>query len=261
MTWRYAAAKAQGISHIRDELPCQDAYACLTVPHGEATALIVAVSDGAGTAPEGAAGAAHICTTLAGLVATGLEQAPAGEAWLRDHVEQVRASLLREALGLDLPPRHFAATLLLAVLGPDWSAFAQVGDGAIVTSEPGTGEWSWLFWPQRGEYANTTTFLTDSSAMDNLEVAFLEHGQQELAVFTDGLQHLVLDYAAQAVHSPFFERIIQPVRLSEADGEDVELSSGLARYLSSDTVTGRADDDLTLVLATKLPAEDCAAIR
>lgn len=259
MTWRFAAAKAQGTSHVRDDLPCQDAYACLTVPHGEATALVVAVSDGAGSAPEGAAGAAHICATLSALLAKGFKQAPVGEAWLREHVEQVRASLLDEALSLDLPPRQFAATLLFAVLGPDWSAFAQVGDGAIVTSEPGTGEWSWLFWPQRGEYANTTTFLTDASAMDNLEVAFLEHGQQELAVFTDGLQHLVLDYKAQTVHSPFFERMIQPVRSSAVDGEDVELSRGLATYLRSETVTSRADDDLTLVLASRLTAEDCAA--
>lgn len=230
MTWRFAAAKAQGTSHIRDGLPCQDAYACLTVPHAEATALVVTVSDGAGSASEGGAGAAHICATLSGFVTNGFEQAPAGEAWLRHLIEQVRQSLFEEALHLELPARELAATLLFAVLAPDWSAFAQVGDGAIVTSEPGTGEWSWLFWPQRGEYANTTTFLSDAGAMENLEVAFMEHGQQELAVFTDGLQHLVLDYAAQTVHSPFFELMIQPVRSSTVVGEDVELSRGLARY-------------------------------
>lgn len=259
MTWRFAAAKAQGTSHIREGLPCQDAYACLKVASGEGTALVVVVSDGAGSASEGGAGAAHICTTLSGYLTNGFEQTPAGEPWLRALIEQVRISLLEEALRLELPPRELAATLLFAVLSPDWSAFAQVGDGAIVTSEPGTGEWSWLFWPQRGEYANTTTFLSDATAMENLEVAFMEHGQQELAVFTDGLQHLVLDYASQTVHSPFFERIIQPVRSSAVNGEDIDLSRGLVRYLRSDTVTSRADDDLTLVLASRLPAEDCAA--
>lgn len=259
MNWRFAAAKAQGTSHLRDDLPCQDAYDCLIVPHGAANALLVTVSDGAGSASLGAAGAAHICATSSTLVSSGLDAAPAGEAWLRAHVEQVRASVLEEAARLERPPREFAATLLVAVLGPDWSAFAQVGDGAMVTSEPGTGEWSWLFWPQRGEYANTTSFLTDSNALDNLEVAFLKHGQQELAVFTDGLQHLVLDYAAQSVHSPFFERMIQPVRSSDADGEDVELCRGLEMYLRSDTVTQRADDDLTLVLASRLRAEDVCA--
>lgn len=256
MTWRFAAAKAQGTSHVRDDLPCQDAYACLTVPHGEEAALVVAVSDGAGSASEGGAGAAYICATLSDLVSKGFDHAPVGETWLRDHIAHVRASLLEEAVRLGVAPRHLAATLLFAVLGPDWSAFAQVGDGAIVTSEPGTGEWSWLFWPQRGEYANTTTFLTDADAMDSLEVAFLRQGQPELAVFTDGLQHLVLDYAAQTVHSPFFEQMIQPVRSSGADGEDVELSCRLANYLRSGTVTSRADDDITLVLASRLLAAD-----
>ena len=35
--------------------------------------------------------------------------------------------------------------MLCAILAEDWSAFAQVGDGAIVTPEVGTKTWSWLF--------------------------------------------------------------------------------------------------------------------
>src|SRR5947207_12025637 len=42
-------------------------------------------------------------------------------------------------------------------------------DGVIVVSQDG-GEWGWVFWPQRGEYANTTRFLTDEDAVARLEV-------------------------------------------------------------------------------------------
>ncbi len=108
-----------------------------------------------------------------------------------------------------------------------------------------------MFWPQRGEYANSTTFITDPSAMESLEVEFMPQGLEEVALFTDGLQHLVLDYSAQSVHSPFFERMLGPVRGSSSANHDDALSAGLAEYLRSPTVTARADDDLTLVLATR----------
>ncbi len=73
----------------------------------------------------------------------------------------------------------------------------------------------------------------------------------DLALFTDGLQHLVLDYAAHSVHSPFFEAMIEPVLRSTASGHDVALSHGLELYLTSSTVTARADDDLTLIMASR----------
>jgi hypothetical protein len=137
-----------------------------------------------------------------------------------------------------------------------------VGDGAIVTPEAGTDSWAWLFWPQRGEYANTTSFLTDPTAMQMLQVDALPHAQYEVAMFTDGLQHLLLRYENQTVHSPFFEQKLRPIRRSTADGEDRKLSTELAKYLNSPTVTSRADDDLTLVMASRLvDGSDIAAPR
>jgi Protein phosphatase 2C len=174
------------------------------------------------------------------------------ESWMKDVVLQTRQSLLAEAELLDVEPHDLAATMLCAILAEDWSAFAQVGDGAIVTPEVGTQSWSWLFWPQRGEYANSTVFLTDRIAVDRLEVGVLSTPQQEVALFTDGLQHLVLHYEEQTVHSSFFERMMSPIRSSGQDGEDLKLCSDLERYLGSPVVRSRSDDDLTLVLATKI---------
>lgn len=88
--------------------------------------------------------------------------------------------------------------------------------------------------------------------MQMLQVDTLPHAQHEVALFTDGLQHLLLGYEKQTVHSPFFEQKLHPIRLSTADGEDRELSADLAKYLSSPTVTSRADDDLTLLMASRL---------
>ena len=258
MTWRFAAAKVQGVSHVRHELPCQDAFACAVVPSGEGDAFIAVVSDGAGSASQGGAGATFLCGELIARLTDAVvsARAPVADQWLAEHVGQVRESLLVEADQKGIEPRQMAATLLCSIVAPKWSAFAQVGDGAIVTSEPGTSEWSWLFWPQRGEYANTTTFITDVGAMDALEVVVVPHPQREVALFTDGIQHLVLDYAKQTVHSRFFEQMMNPVRASSAEGADDALSRELGSYLSSPIVAGRADDDLTLVLATQLHQGD-----
>ncbi|MEO7194016.1 MAG: PP2C family serine/threonine-protein phosphatase [Pseudonocardiaceae bacterium] len=240
---------------MREDLPCQDAHRCEVVATPRGQVLIAVVSDGAGSASESARGAAYACNELLAQVERKLSHLtplPTTADWLKDSVASAREGLLAEADRLGLPPRELAATLLCAVLAEQWSAFAQVGDGAIVTPEVGTDSWAWLFWPQRGEYANTTSFLTDSTAMRMLQVDMLPHAQHEVAMFTDGLQHLLLHYEQQTVHSPFFERMLSPIRLSAADGEDRELSSGLAKYLGSPPVTSRADDDLTLVMASRL---------
>lgn len=259
MTWRFAAAATAGTSHVRDGLPLQDAYACRVVD-GPEPALIAVVSDGAGSASHGASGSAFITSAvLESLSESLLEAQDDPAAWLRRKVVEAREDLLIEAERHELPPRQFAATLLCAVVTPRWSAFVQIGDGAIVTSEPDSGQWSWLFWPQRGEYANSTSFITDHNALELLQVDHVTTGQEEIAMFTDGLQHLVLHYADQSVHSPFFETMIQPVRDSSAQGEDTSLSRGLESYLQSPTVTQRADDDLTLLLATRLVKASCGA--
>lgn len=256
MRWRYAAASVEGTSHVRDGRPGQDAHHCSILLEPTGPVLVAIVSDGAGSASHGGTGSAFLCSRLGSRVATNLPaHAAVDGAWLRGAVHETRTMLLAEAAKANLPARQFAATLLCAVLAEDWSAFAQIGDGAIVVPESGTQDWNWLFWPQRGEYANSTSFLTDSTANNALQVEFIPGGLEEVAMFTDGLQHLVLDYADQTVHSPFFERMLGPVRVSESSGEDVALSGRLADYLRSPTVMARADDDLTLVMATRRSGE------
>jgi len=71
-------------------------------------------------------------------------------AVLREAAAQAREAVLSEALKLGTEPRDLASTLLALMAAPDGGGALQIGDGVIVVSEGGD-EWSWVFWPQRGE--------------------------------------------------------------------------------------------------------------
>ncbi|MEX5302636.1 PP2C family serine/threonine-protein phosphatase [Kocuria sabuli] len=250
--WRACGASIQGGSHVRADLPCQDANATRSLKNEAGEVLLVAVADGAGSASRGAEGAALMVRGLADRCVGVVESSPGRASGdLKEVIEGLREDLLVLAASSEVPLREFACTVLCAVLHPEWSVFAQIGDGAIVVPEDGTDQWNWVFWPQRGEYANTTQFITDGNAMEELQIDVLPHRVSEIALFTDGIQHLVLHYETQQVHSPFFESMLGPLRAVSAPGRDKRLDDSLATYLSSPAIQAKADDDLTLLLASR----------
>lgn len=121
-----------------------------------------------------------------------------------------------------------------------------VGDGVMVVRD-GTDEWSWMFWPQRGEYANTTYFLTDVIHCPQFEVF---SGIVTDIALSDGLEPLALNYADKTVHDPFFTGMFEPLVKAEGCGEITTLSASLEQFLSSERVRSRTDDDVSLILAT-----------
>ena len=251
--WRFAATSVTGTSHVRSGGGCQDSYATHVFDALEGPVLIVAVSDGAGSARAGAVGSA---------LATGcvIEQAV---AWLisgrrvgdidvataRDWLNGIREHIAEKAGEAESEMRDFAATLLFAVVSQTHSVFVQLGDGAIVVLTP-EHEWSWVFWPMHGEYANTTYFVTDDAAAKNLQFEARPRPVREIAAFTDGLEPLVLEFKTKSAFQPFFGRMFRPLRASTVAGRDEQLSAQLTAYLRSPVITAKADDDLTLVMAT-----------
>jgi hypothetical protein len=158
------------------------------------------------------------------------------------------------AIEAGLSVREFACTLMIAVVGLDASAFLQVGDGAMVVREEGDDGWSYVFWPQHGEYINSTNFVTSPDASKVMEFARPVRRIESFSCFSDGIESLVLHYATKTVHDPFFNAMMEPVRASTSIGVDDALSESLVRYLSADRVCNHTDDDKSLVLATRSPS-------
>lgn len=253
--WRIALASEVGTSHEVAGTPCQDSVGHAIVHTSQGEVLIVAVSDGAGSAAYSDIGSSMAVTTFIadvelfitqGSQVSGIDAAQAAR-WVRRAAEVTTAA----AEANQHEARDYSCTLLSAVVGAEHAAFIQVGDGAIVVSHGDDDGWSYVFWPQHGEFANTTNFI-QSAGIDNI-IAFdlAPRRIDELAIFSDGIENLVLHKVSRSVQQNFFQSMIQPVRKAKSIGLDQELSKGLRRYLASPAICERTDDDKTLVLATR----------
>jgi hypothetical protein len=168
---------------------------------------------------------------------------------LREAATASRKAVIDEAQRQGAEPRSYASTLLTVVLTPNGGGALQIGDGVMVVSDD--EGWRWIFWPQRGEYANTTRFLTDEDAIDRLEIDVFCGAIKDVALMSDGLEPLALHYASKMVYAPFFTGMFQPLLNAEISAEVVQLSALLERFLAYDQVRSRTDDDTSLILATR----------
>lgn len=271
-SWRYALASAIGSSHVRSGTPCQDASACEVFSPAGASTFIGIVSDGAGSAPLSQVGARTACQIwreeAEAVLALGGGVAALDRDFALEALERLQVTLTRLARRARRPLRDFACTLLFAALDERSAAFAQIGDGAIVISSagaeslPAARRYDWVFWPQQGEYANQTHFATEAGAAQRLCFEQRSEPIEELALFSDGLQGLVLDSRLRTAHGRFFEPMFVAVRYA-APGRSEGLCRSLERFLCSRAIESRTDDDKSLILASRrapdprpaLPAE------
>ena len=163
-------------------------------------------------------------------------------------VTEARDCVAKAAAKRNLMPRDFAATMICVISDGSETLVAHIGDGAVVVRDGADQLWHVLSWPSHGEYASTTFFVTDEPA-PKLVLQRRTGPISALVAFTDGLERLALDFGAGRAHAPFFQGILGPVAASESLGRDQSLCAALARYLNSDAVNVRTDDDKTLLVA------------
>jgi hypothetical protein len=211
--------------------------------------LFACCSDGAGSAAHGGAGAELVVAAARHWFDTRIAGAssPLCTKAAETCLQAVRDRLFALAADLEVHPRELASTLLIAIVAPEEALFAQLGDGGIVIESDGALDVP--IWPHEGEFANSTYFTTDEGAPSRLSVVRTDTLVTGVALFTDGLQRLTLDFAARTVHAPFFLPLFTHLRRC-ADVDARSLDEALARMLESSAINDRTDDDKTLVLAT-----------
>ena len=252
--WRIAAASATGTSHEKLGTSCQDSHSIRLFRDGDGDEVLAAVvSDGAGSASQAETGSRLTCSTLVDAVGDYLLHGgkvrdikiDSAQLWVHRVQEEIRSQAERDSAVL----RDYACTMLAAVVGKNSAAVMQIGDGATVISDE--SGWRWVHWPQHGEFANMTHFVTENRAREHLAFDLCCEPVDEIAIFSDGIERLVLHEASKTVFAPFFDRMFPPVRSLQKRGLDLKISLALENYLNSEAVCDRTDDDKTLVLATR----------
>ena len=247
MAWTWAAASCRGTAHAQAGEGRQDAY---RVVPAEPCFLVAIACDGAGSTTHGGAGAAIAARVLssrakAWIATTGTIPTPEAVAlW----VTEARALIATAAARRNLVAGDFATTIVMAISDGASTLTAQIGDGAIVARCAGTDELVALSWPESGDYAATTFFLTDG--VPRLRIGLLDALLiDRLGLLTDGLERLALDFVGSTPHRLFFDAMFAAVASGQGAGRDALLSPQLSAFLDSDRVIARTDDDKTLILA------------
>jgi hypothetical protein len=242
--WRIAAASVTGPGHLRDGRPCQDAHEWELLPDGS---LAAAVADGAGSAARSDAGAA---AAVRAAIAVLRERLPGSlEEALVEAIRAAGAAVESSARQLGAAPSDLATTLIVCVTGADGVLVAQVGDGEVIV-QAADGETLRVTGRGRArEYLNETTFLTSPGALDAIALDGWTGAVSHLAILSDGLQLLALAGSEGTPHRPFFDPLFRFVT-GEADAQHA--SERLRSFLASDRVSARTDDDVTLLLASRL---------
>lgn len=259
--WTVAGATAAGDSHLRYGIPNQDAYD-YRYCGGRQRAVILAVADGAGSAPRSGEGSRLAASVSVATAARGFNRyqriaglQPAvgdGRRWhlaiLRQAIGKARATIVQRSQEDGGAPQDFATTLLVALATPRRIFAAQIGDGAILAFNTRTGQARTLCDSHNGRYANETLFITTHNGIIR-NIAHTGRGNvgdyNGIGLITDGLENLALKMPGRQPHVPFWGPMF--CSLLE-DGAEVT-GQRLDDFVASDRVRSRTSDDLTILIS------------
>lgn len=247
--WFVVGASVIGTYHEKKGQKCQDHYHWVKLNND---IFIATVADGAGSADFGDIGAtvaSHKAIETICLQSSIIEKFQ-DEKLLRllimEAFESALTEIESESISLGTTIRELATTLLLVIATPNMLAVGQIGDGAVVAGNE-VGEIFTAIIPQRGEYANETSFLLYPDSLDTIQINIVQKHIDHIAMFSDGLQSLALKMPEYTPHTPFFYPLFNFISNNK---NKVDMDSQIAEFLRSNRVRERTDDDLTLLLAT-----------
>ncbi len=248
MNWKVFFASATGKYHLTSNAPCEDAGHYAVVDG----VLIGVVCDGAGSASEAQAGSEFLARRVIELVAEAVRAGrfaydpPSGhrEA-LAAIIEAARAELGEIAASRQRVLRDFATTLVGCLVTGDGGCFFHIGDGFAVYT-PAGGE-SVISYPENGEYAHETFFVTDDDWNEHFRITpftRIEPGDL-IGLMSDGVSPFAINRPRTGFYGPF----IDPVVAFLKNATEYAGSQALKSVLESEKTYEITSDDKTLLLA------------
>jgi hypothetical protein len=258
MSWEFTAASVAGSKRQGDESGNEDAFQCIRLAHGDAVAMILA--DGAGSAAHARAGAqAAVLAVGAGLQdlsEAGLLTATTMPDSLRAAVSSAHDALQRHAKEANLAIGQLATTLIVVIADEHQVWTAQIGDGIAAVIEDRTAPRSLSGRKKDADYVNETQFVTQENWGQLLHIECVDwSGTGAIVALTDGVELLAMQDGEP--HAGFFLPLVK-VGARREFSEDVR-TVALASFLRSDRICCHTDDDKTVAVAVRRPAEQSDA--
>lgn len=251
--WLIAQASVVGTGHVKSGLPCQDASVARVTDSGEW--LVVVVSDGAGTAKRSDEGsklvATHFFESLLSLSKEFERRAPG--QWVNDfviaRVLEARASLRQKAQADVI--NDFHCTLVACLLGPSGGFAIHLGDGAIFggcsdQSSLNTAGNFFISYPENGEYANETFFITEGDWVRHLRITPMPP-MDWIYACTDGGTAFALEGDKEPREGfifPVLNKVLQ-------QSTQIKRNEALVAILTDSLADKVTADDKTIVLACR----------
>jgi hypothetical protein len=257
--WQIHAASACGFAHCLNEQPGQDRFLCIVFQNsGLQESVLLLAADGAGSARKSWAGAWIACRAIAesirqiALTPNGQRLLNTAEAWAEglavDLFTQARKKLIAWARRLNVPYHDLATTLNMIFTGPGFWSFALLGDG-LIASQAVRDESDWQIHglPERGEFAGETTFLTGDQWIESMQFGAVSGHPDRILMTTDGLLPILYQSQASIIHPSFVNPLFSAMESQKLS--EVTKNKALEKFLKSERIRSRCDDDLTLILA------------
>lgn len=241
-------ASVAGTSHIKTNLPCHDSHRLCDIQEG--LGIIACISDGMGSAKKAEVGSALASETLIDTLTDTLDFTSDDETIIKTIMEayqSVHERLALEAATTKEDISALNATLMMFMHLEDGRQFtAQVGDCVAIGKATDDEKYEIIIEPQKGEYANQTYSICSRKSIESVEIKKLKTPYTAIAMMSDGIESFTVNAKTKEVSKGFFDPFFNVFGKPAFDESKVRDS--LIRFLRSDRINKRTDDDKTLLL-------------
>jgi hypothetical protein len=237
-------ASVQGSSHIITDTPCHDSHAYRMLKHG--LGVVASVSDGMGSAKRAELGSTLAANFIVDYIEKHIDVNMDDTeiiTLIKEGYVEVLDALHMEATSHELHVKDLNATLLVFLSIGDRQFYGQVGDCSLIGKTD--AGYLVLAKQQRGEYANATFSICNEASIEQGLFEKIDGFYESVALMSDGIESISVSAKDQTVSKLFYDPFFNVFDHENFNQKDVE--SSLIRFLSSERISNKTDDDKTLL--------------
>jgi hypothetical protein len=254
--WNYFSYSSIGSSHLRKQMPCQDAS---KVYFDESNQVCFGcISDGAGSAKYAdKASSITVRNTLSYLRSlyntttfkNRFDRFNDSDTTLYDSFYDLLESCYFKLFCTALRRKHFfkdySCTLIGFIYHPEWLLTFQLGDGFIVSRSRNSADYNLHYVPYKGTYANSTVFINSNNRKELFKINLISEPIDFLCCSSDGIERLALQ--KNKAYNPFFKGLEKNFKSNPNSAQ------ALIKWMdTNESLNKKTTDDKSLIIATQV---------